>query len=150
MEKLMIPADRNPEFVAELGFDPAFTLTLAYDGPHVEQTPHGGRMLSRIVGGKISGKIDGSVYPNGGGEYSLRRKDGVIDISAHIMLRDDAGEWLYIHNIGYRRPDGYYRVTSWVDADVRGTHNWVAGLFFIGIGKPDDNGGMTINYFEVL
>jgi hypothetical protein len=41
-------------------------------------------------------------------------------------------------------------VTNWVDADVRGEHDWVLGLFFIGKGRPSDDGeSITIDYYEV-
>lgn len=151
-EHLQVPADRDPQYVAAIGFEPAFSVTLEYAPAEIFATPRGERIFRKIDGGMVSGRIAGSVYPNGGGEYSLRRDDGVVDLDAHILLRDDSAqaEWLYLRNIGYRRPDDYYRVTAWVDADVRGTHDWVLGLFFIGIGKPTEDGrSIIIDYFEV-
>ncbi len=150
MDEFVIPADRSPEMIGEIGFEPAFELTLEYEGTRAEQTPHGERLVRKITGGTISGKIEGTVYPHGAGEYSLRRQDGVTDISGHVLVRDRGGEWLYIRNIGYARPDGYDRVTSWVDTDVRSAHNWVLGLFFVGIASPNANGSNTIRYYEVL
>lgn len=152
MERMSIPSDRDPELVAEIGFEPAFTVVLELAPAETFHTPRGDRIFRRIDGGTVEGRISGNVYPDGAGEYSLRREDGVIDVDAHILLRDDSvqQEWLYLRNIGYRRPDGYYRVTSWVDADVRGANDWVLGLFFIGVGRPSDDGrSLTIDYFEV-
>lgn len=152
MERMSVPADRGEEFIADLGFEPAFTVTLEYAPAERFHSPRGDRIFKRIDGGSISGRINGTVYPDGAGEYSLGREDGVIDVDGHVLLRDDSeqGEWLYLRNIGYRRPDGYYRVTSWVDADVRGQHDWVQGLFFIGVGRPAADGrSITITYYEV-
>jgi len=41
-------------------------------------------------------------------------------------------------------------VTSWVDADVRGEHDWVLGLLFLGIAEPREKDRLTIRYYEVL
>ena len=117
MADLAIPGDRAPDLVAPIGFEPAFTLTLEYGTRHLEQTPHGGRLFRKITGGAISGKIEGTVYPQGAGEYSLVRDDGVTDVNEHVLVRDRGGEWIYLRNIGYSRHDGYYRVANWVDAD---------------------------------
>jgi len=150
-DDLMVAADREPQFIGEIGFAPAFTVELEYAERRVETTPHGKRILKPITGGTVSGRIEGTVYPHGGGEFSLMRADGVTDISGHVLLRDGKGEWIYLHSVGYRRPDGYYRVTSWVDADVRGNHDWVLGLFFVGSGTERADGrGITIVYTEVL
>lgn len=152
MERMSVPADHGAEYVADLDFEPAFSVTLQLAPAETFHSPRGDRIFRRIEGGTISGRITGTVYPNGAGEYSQRREDAVIDVDAHVLLRDDSaqGEWLYLRNLGYSRPDGYYRVTSWVDADVRGRHDWVLGLFFIGVGRPAADGrSVTIDYFEV-
>jgi hypothetical protein len=109
MTDLSIPLDREPRFVAPIGFEPAFEVRLDFEPVRREQTPHGERRMRKIIGGSITGKIAGSVYPNGGGDYLLGRSDGVTDLHTHIVLRDDRGEWLYIRNIGYARTDGYQR-----------------------------------------
>ncbi len=150
MGDFVIPADRSPDLVANIGFAPAFELTLGFGESRIEETPRGKRIFRPIAGGTISGKIEGAVYPQGAGEYSIARADGVIDIGAHVLVRDRQGEWLYIRNIGYQRPDGYYRVTSWVDADVRSQHNWVLGLFFLGVATEIGEDKMIIRYSEVL
>ncbi|MEO6388157.1 MAG: DUF3237 family protein [Croceibacterium sp.] len=150
MDEFVILADRSPDLVADIGFEPAFELTLHYGRTQTEQTPRGKRIFRPITGGTISGKIEGTVYPRGAGEYSIGRDDGVTDISEHVLVRDTRGEWLYIRNMGYERADGYYRVTSWVDADVRSQHNWVLGLFFLGVAIEHDDGKVTLRYYEVL
>lgn len=150
MAELAIPADRGPEFIGKIGFEPAFTVTLEHGPRRLEQTPHGGRIFRKVTGGTISGKIEGTVYPQGAAEFSLLRDDGVADVGEHLLVRDGKGEWLYIRDIGYARPDGYHRVTSWVDADVRGEHTWVLGLLFLGIAEPTTGGATTIRYYEVL
>lgn len=142
--------DHDDKFIADVGFAPAFSVTIEHDLAEPIAAPGGTRLFRKITGGKISGRIDGTLYPKGAGEYSVLRPDGVIEVDAHLLVRDEKGEWLYLRHVGYARPDGYYRVTSWVDADVRGTHDWVAGLFFIGTGKMAADGrSTTIDYFEV-
>lgn len=150
MTALSAPGDRDRSLIAPIGFAPAFTLTLRFETMPEERTPHGGRIMRKIIGGEIAGRITGSVYPSGGGEYSLRRDDGVIDHHSHVMLRTEEGEWFYIRNMGYVRPDGYERVTSWVDVDVRSAHNWTLGLFFIGFVTNAEYDVSRTAYFEVL
>lgn len=150
MTALSIPLDREPQFIADIGFEPAFNVRLDFEPIRIMATPHGERRMRKIIGGAISGRINGTVYPRGGGDYSLLRMDDVTDISTHIVIRDDNGEWLYIRNIGYARPDGYQRVTSWVDADVRSDHGWVLGLFFVGAIETVSDTSIVIRYCEVL
>jgi hypothetical protein len=150
MTELSVSLDREPQFVAKIGFEPAFEVRLEFEPIRIEQTPHGERRMRKIIGGTISGKIEGTVYPRGGGDYSLGRPDGVTDLNTHIVLRDAKGEWLYIRNIGYARADGYQRVTSWADADVRSDHSWVLGLFFVGVVEPLGEDAALIRYSEVL
>ena len=145
-----VAADHGSEFIADVGFDPAFSLAIEHDPAEAIAGPSGTRQFRKITGGRLTGRLAGSIYPNGGGEYSLLRPDGVSEINSHVILRADDGQWLYLYHMGYARPDGYYRVTSWVDADVRGELDWVAGLFFIGTGTMAADGrSTTINYFEV-
>jgi hypothetical protein len=145
-----VAADHGSEFVAAIGFEPAFTVSIEHAPAERIAGPHGTRLFRKVTGGTVSGRIAGTLYANGAGEYSLVRHDGTTDVSAHLLLRDTAGEWIYLHNQGFARRDGYYRVTSWVDADVRGHHAWVAGLFFIGSGRVAADGrSTTIDYYEV-
>ncbi len=145
-----IRADHDPSLIAGIGFEPAFSVTIEHDPVLEIDGPHGTRQFGKVTGGVVKGRIAGTLYPDGGGEYSLLRADGTTDISAHLLLRDEGGEWLYLRNQGFARPDGYYRVTSWVDADVRGKHGWVLGLFFIGSGRRAADGrSTTIDYYEV-
>ena len=150
MENLAVAADRGEEFIAAIGFAPAFVITLEYGEVHSEITPRGTRIFRKITGGSVSGRIEGSVYPQGAGQYSRLRSDGVTDVGEHILVRDAKGEWLYIRNLGFQRSDGYHRVTAWVDADARGDHNWVLGLFFVGKVEPLTGNTVRLTYCEVL
>ena len=135
----------------KVDFDFAFQLTLDYDGPYHTATPHGERMYRGITDGSVRGRINGTVYPNGGGEFGLKRDDGVEDLNAHILLRAENGEWLYLKNLGYSREDGYYRTCSWVDADARGNYTWTQGAIFIGTGTESGDGTqVTITYYEAV
>ena len=148
--ELSVAADHGAEFIAPIGFEPAFTVRVQHLAAERIAGPHGTRLFRKVTGGTVNGRIAGTLYANGGGEYSLARRDGTTDVNAHVLLRDAAGEWIYLHNQGFLRRDGYYRVTSWVDADVRGKYAWVSGLFFIGSGRlAADGRSTTIDYFEV-
>lgn len=142
--------DHGEEFIADVGFEPAFTLTIEHDVAEPIAGPSGTRLFRKINGGTIAGRINGSIYPDGAGDYSLLRPDGVSELNTHVILRAEDGQWLYIYNMGYARPDGYFRVTSWVDTDVRGDLDWTLGLFFIGTGRlAADGKSTTISYYEV-
>lgn len=142
--------DHEDRFIADVGFAPAFTLTLQHDVAERIAGPSGTRLFRKINGGTIAGRIEGTVYGNGGGEYSLLRPDGVTEISTHVLMQAASGEFFYLYNMGYARPDGYHRITSWVDTDVRGQLEWTAGLFFIGTGQMAADGrSTTIRYYEV-
>jgi len=39
-------------------------------------------------------------------------------------------------------------VTSRVDADARGKHDWVHGLMFLGVAEPDGKDRLTIRYLD--
>ena len=150
MVSFHMPSDHADENIRPIGFAPAFEVALEFEGTHASNTPRGERIFRAVTGGRISGKITGAVYPHGGAQFGVRHGDGTSDIIGHILLRDEGGEWLYIRNLGIAREDGYWRATAWVDADVRGKHAWTNNLFFVGIGRPTEGGGLTIAYHEVL
>lgn len=142
--------DHEDRFIADVGFEPAFTVTIQHDVAERIAGPSGTRLFRKINGGTISGRIEGTLYGNGAGEYSLLRPDGVTEISTHALAQTGSGEWFYLYNMGYARPDGYHRITAWVDTDVRGNLEWTAGLFFIGTGEMAADGrSTTIRYYEV-
>lgn len=150
MDRYHVPSDHDDENVREIGFALAFQVELELAGTPAFETPRGDRLFQAITGGQITGRIFGTVYPHGGAQFGVRHQDWTSDIVGHILLRDEDGEWLYIRNLAIARQDGYWRATAWVDADVRGKHAWTASLFFVGIGRPNGNGGMSIAYYEVL
>jgi hypothetical protein len=135
MTELSIPLDREPRFVAPIGFEPAFEVRLDFEPVRSEQTPHGERRMRKIIGGSITGKIAGSVYPNGGGDYLLGRSDGATDLT-RISSCGMTGANGSTSAISAMRGRTGTSVTSWVDADVRSDHNWVLGLFFVGVIEP--------------
>ncbi len=142
--------DHGDEFIADVGLEPAFSVTIEHDEAEEIAGPSGTRLFRKINGGQVSGRINGSLYANGAGEFSLLRPDGVAEVNSHMLLRAEDGQWLYLYHMGYARPDGYFRVTSWVDSDVRGEYNWTTGLFFIGTGQMAADGkSTTIHYYEV-
>lgn len=127
----------------------AFQITIEYSGKYETDTPRGGRVYQEIVGGTVEGRLNGRVYPKGGGGFPAVRPDGVQDLNAHILLRANNGEWLYVRHFGYRRPDGYYRIAAYMDADERGEHTWINETVFLATASESEDGlEATFTYYE--
>ena len=110
----------------------AFSLHAKYDPPRESDTPRGTFRYQDIVSGELAGaRVKASVYPDSGGQYDTVRADGVRDVDAHFMLKTDGGEWIYLEHVGYRRVDGYYRAIAYVDADLKGSFEWMTNTTFV-------------------
>ena len=53
--------DHGDEFIADVGFEPAFTVTIQHDVAERIAGPSGTRLFRKITGGTISGRIEGTV-----------------------------------------------------------------------------------------
>ena len=116
----------------EVRLEYAFQLTAHYDPPAVAHTPKGSFRYQDITAGEVRGeRLNATVYPDSGGQYDTVRADRTRDVDAHFMLKTDNGEWLYMEHVGYRRPDGYYRAIAYVEADTKGTQDWVNNTTFV-------------------
>jgi hypothetical protein len=88
-----------------------------------------------IIGGKFAGKgIRGTVVA-GGGDFPVRRPDGVEVVDALYRLKTDDGVTIIIHNIGLTYPgakpgDERYRLTPQFIAPT-GKYDWLNKSIFI-------------------
>ncbi len=131
----------------------AFQLKARFDPAKVEPTAHGGRVFQGIIGGTISGPgLAGEVYPDSGGSHGLvRASDHVEDLSARFMVKAANGEWLYFSHVGYRRPDGYFRLQAYFDADAGGPYAWLNDAVMIGTAEASPDGrDVTFTYYQAL
>ena len=63
--------------------------------------PNGERRIVPILGGTVSGRIEGRILP-GGADFQLIRPDGVLELEARYTLRLQDGATIYVVNQGLR------------------------------------------------
>ena len=64
--------------------------------------PHGTRAIAPITGGTFEGpRLRGKVLP-GGGDWTLLRSDGVLELDLRITLETDDGALIYMASFGLR------------------------------------------------
>lgn len=144
----------------------AFTITIRL-GKATYLTPSGtgqDRVAIYAKSGTVEGRINGRVVPMSGGDWALKRADGVIDFDARYMLELDDGTPVYLQNRGYRwgsedamarmqrqepvADDEYYmRVSPKWDVPA-GPHEWLNRHLFVGVAEKTP-GGNCIHYFVV-
>jgi len=101
-----------------------------------------------------------------GGDFPLRRSNGVIDFDARYLIEADDGAIIFLENRGYRWAkneevastmadngeaafeDYYMRVTPKFDAPA-GAHEWMSRHVFVGVAEKLP-GANRIHYFVVL
>jgi hypothetical protein len=88
-----------PEITTEL----LFKVTLDVPPPlDIGETPYGRRRIARVVGGAFEGpKIKGRVL-DGGGDWLLLRRDGVLQLDVRLALETDDKHHIYMTYRGYR------------------------------------------------
>ena len=68
----------------------------------VGAVPHGARTIAPIAGGTFEGpRLRGNVVP-GGGDWTLLRSDGVLELDLRITLETDDGALIYMTSFGVR------------------------------------------------
>ena len=63
---------------------------------------HGRRRIIPITGGKVTGKINGTVLP-GGADFQIVVSDTCADLDARYLLQLDSGEHVFVMNRALRR-----------------------------------------------
>jgi hypothetical protein len=82
---------------------PLMTLQVAVgDLVRIGAVPHGTRVIAPIVGGRFDGpRLRGEVLP-GGGDWTLLRGDGVLELDLRLTLRTDDGALIHMTSFGLR------------------------------------------------
>ena len=152
MREFTPPAITTKARMGAVDLSYAFRMVAQYDPRHIANGKAGGRSYRAITGGRIEGAaLNGSVYPDSGGDYGVISADGVEQINARFMLRDDKGEWIYIHHVGCRRPDGYHRVQAFFDADANGPYAWLNDAAMLAHGEEAADGRRTTyTYYQAI
>ena len=82
---------------------PLMTVNIAAAPPHKLGTvPHGIRSIVPVTGGDFDGpRLRGKVLP-GGGDWTLLRSDGVLELDLRIALETDDGALISMTSFGLR------------------------------------------------
>ena len=85
--------------------DSQLLMTLqVFVGPpqRVGAVPQGARVIAPIASGEFSGpRLRGRIVP-GGGDWTLLRSDGVLELDLRITLETDDGALIYLSSFGLR------------------------------------------------
>jgi hypothetical protein len=72
------------------------------DPQRIGAVPHGARVTVPIAGGQFDGpRLRGKVLP-GGGDWTLLRGDGVLELDLRVTLETDDGALIYMTSFGLR------------------------------------------------
>jgi len=79
------------------------TLQVAVIGAQkIGAVPHGTRVTAQIAGGRFEGpQLRGRVLP-GGGDWTLLRGDGVLELDLRLTLETDDGALIHTTSFGLR------------------------------------------------
>jgi hypothetical protein len=82
---------------------PLMTLRVNVPPPQrLGAVPHGTRVTAPISGGTFEGaRLRGKVLP-GGGDWTLLRADGVLELDLRVTLETDDGALIYMSSFGLR------------------------------------------------
>ena len=82
---------------------PLMTLQVEVPSPQkLGLVPHGTRAIAPITGGVFEGpRLRGKVLP-GGGDWTLLRSDGVLELDLRITLETDDGALIFMSSLGLR------------------------------------------------
>ncbi len=124
----------------------------------------GRRRMVPILGGKVSGRLEGRVLA-GGADWQTIRPNGVTDAWARYTLQTASGDNILVTNSGIRRasaevsarmaageaidPSNYYFRTAPVFETGEPAHRWLMEATFVGRAErwPDK---VLLTVFEVL
>ena len=85
--------------------DSRLLMTLQVDVPSLQKigaVPHGTRVTAAIASGHFEGpRLRGKVLP-GGGDWTLLRGDGVLELDLRVTLETDDGALIHMASFGLR------------------------------------------------
>src|SRR2546423_13954314 len=83
---------------------PLMTLQVVVPPPQrLGAVPHGARVIAPITGGTFQGpRLRGKVLSGGGGDWTLLRSDGVLELDLRVTLETDDGALIYMTSFGLR------------------------------------------------
>ena len=149
MRDFVVPKT-DTKVLGEVKLEYAFQLRARYDAPHTSHTPKGEFRYQDITSGDLRGeRLNATVYADSGGQYDTVRADRVRDVDAHFILKAENGEWIYVEHVGYRHPDGFYRVIAYVDADTKGAYDWLNNTTFVVTAKEAADEREVVFYYYV-
>ena len=143
-------------------------LSIDIDVAPIVELGDSGTGIRRLIpfdGGTFAGRdgLHGTVTP-GGADWQYVRRDGVLEIDAHYVLRSDAGALIEVRSTGIRRavPDVAARISAGEPVDPGEyyfrTHirlstadeslAWMNGLIAVSAGERRRS-TVRINVFEV-
>ena len=147
MRDFVVPKT-DTKVLGKVELEYAFQLRARFDAPHVSKTPKGDFRYQDITSGDVRGeRLTATVYADSGGQYDTLRLDRVRDVDAHFILKAENGEWIYVEHVGYRRQDGYYRAIAYIDADTKGTHDWLNNTTFVVTAKESADEREVVFYY---
>ncbi len=132
--------------------EPLFEMTADLQKPlEVGATPAGERRVFMVTAGTLEGPaMRGAVLP-GGGDWLLRRPDGVSELDVRVTLRTDDEQLIYMRYRGIndmppavadrrRRgerisPDEYYFRTTPVFETASPKYAWLNRIITVGVGE---------------
>jgi hypothetical protein len=152
------PAPPQLEFAFEVQAEVANPLV-------VGEVANGTRRIIEILGGTFEGPaLKGRLLP-GGADWQIIRGDGFTEVDARYTLETDAGELIYVSNIGIRHapPDVIRRLNAGEAVDQSQIYfrtvpkfetaapdlQWLTRSIFIATGERYPKGVM-IRYWRVL
>ena len=131
----------------------------------VGEVPAGTRRIIDIVGGTFDGpKLKGIVRP-GGADWQIVRADGFTEVDARYTLETEAGDLIYVSNLGIRHapPDVIRRLNAGELVDQTQIYfrsvpkfetaapelQWLMRSIFVATGERYPN-GVVIKFWRVL
>jgi hypothetical protein len=151
-----------PEIKTELLFKIVLEVPTILD---LGETPYGRRRIARVGGGTVEGaKIKGKVL-DGGGDWLLLRRDGVLQLDVRLTIETDDKQHIYMTYRGYRHgpkdvidrlnrgeavdPSLYYfRATPYFETASE-KYAWLNGICAVATGARLP-AGPTYHVFQVM
>ena len=131
-----------------MDFRALMTLQVVVAGPQkIGAVPHGTRVTVPIADGHFEGpRLRGRVLP-GGGDWTVKRADGAIELDLRITLETDDGALIHMTFEGIRddgAPGGpYFRTVARFEAG-EGKYAFLNRLLGVGSGQIGPGGPLHI------